>query len=302
MSLLVNNLGKITNRSMLYDAHTHLNSNELYPDWKTHVLAFIEAWWHWLVTIWVDSERNERALKIAHSWQSEQYTAGDIPFLLKTALWYHPSEASLGHITYSQDILDRMEILEQQIIQNRPFIVALGECGTDLHYPTTPTQHRLQQELFAAQCLLAKKHHLPVVVHSRDDFAGSWDVVQQFPDVRFYFHCRWYTPVEIELLLSHPTDIFVGFCGNLTYPKAQQLRDSLDALFAHSWKNIPKQLLLETDAPYLIPQQRRWQQNAPKYVGALYAYVAEYLWVTLSSLGETIEKNFLSCYQISNHP
>ena len=88
---------------------------------------------------------------------------------------------------------------------------------------------------------------MPVVVHARDAFEETLAVVQDYADVTYYFHCWGYGHEEVEVLLESLPDVYIGFCGNVTYKNATVLRESLQV--------VPiDRLLLETDAPYLAPQ------------------------------------------------
>lgn len=289
---------------MYYDAHTHLNSDEIFPLRQEHLERFISTWGKWLVTVGTNKLRNHRAIEIAGQWTGIAGTCTDsahTDFILKTTAGYHPWEVSYWHISSQHDILQAQEDLRALLDTplSRAAIVAIGECGTDLHYTTTPQQHLMQQDLFAMQCRLAQEYSLPVVVHTRDDFEWTRDIVKQFPDVRFYFHCRSYTPHEAERICAAIPDHFFGFCGNTTYPKATQIRDSLAYLVSQSTSVLPDCILLETDAPYLAPQPQRGQQNAPEYISWLYSYLSEFLSVTPQTLQTGIEQNFLRCYSLT---
>lgn len=100
------------------------------------------------------------------------------------------------------------------------------------------------------QCELAKEFQLPIVIHSRDDFESTFDVIKDFKEEKIYFHCFGYSAEEIRKLQEYFPHIRFGFCGNISYPKAQSLRD---ALLACDVNNI----VLETDAPWLSPQAVR---------------------------------------------
>ena len=130
-------------------------------------------------------------------------------------------------------------------------MVGIGECGFDLHYANTPEILDLQKKLFVRHCELAREFDLPLVVHSRDAWDQTIDVLKGYKDLIVYFHCRGYGAEEIKKLRGLKIKrLFVGFCGNVTYKKANDLLESL--------KLIPMEsLLLETDAPYLCPQAMR---------------------------------------------
>jgi Tat protein secretion system quality control protein TatD with DNase activity len=121
-------------------------------------------------------------------------------------------------------------------------------------------------------------------------------VVKKFPDLKVYFHCRGYTTKELEILHSWKLatgnrKLFVGFCGNITYPKAQELRDCFQYCLDHDIK-----VLLETDAPYLAAQAIRGQQNTPANIIYTYDYVSDYFQIQKDKLKELTYNNFMELY------
>jgi TatD DNase family protein len=199
-----------------------------------------------------------------------------------------------------------MEIkqLAEMIDKHRDRIVAVWECGTDLYWTSwldslgITSLAALQGELFFKQCLLARHHRLPVVVHSRSDWYGTRAVVQQFPDLVFYFHCRSYWPGEIALLLEHCPNCIVGFGGMITYPKADHIRDSLISLRDHI-SHSPQpcvHFVLETDAPYLSPQAVRWLVNTPAHILHTYEYIATMLSLPPERLQQYVHRSMQLLY------
>ena len=83
-----------------------------------------------------------------------------------------------------------MQLLKDLYTQHREHIVGIGECGIDLHYENKDTSLVLQQEVFEQHCDLAQELDLPVVIHSRDGFPETFDVLKKYPDLTIYFHCR----------------------------------------------------------------------------------------------------------------
>lgn len=93
------------------------------------------------------------------------------------------------------------------------------------------------------------------------------------------------------MLNSEFEHLYIGFCGNITYKKAEELRETL--------KLVPlTQLLLETDAPYLTPQIVRGEDNHPANVRHIYDSVSENLNIAPEALSEQILSNFRSIYKI----
>lgn len=98
---------------------------------------------------------------------------------------------SYGHAEHEDDIAHRMKILITLLQEHQNHIVAIGECGIDAHYPGRGNQHlRLQQNLFHAQLQCARDFQLPVVIHSRDAYAQTKEVLEEFRDCKLYMHCR----------------------------------------------------------------------------------------------------------------
>ncbi|MBU0626601.1 TatD family hydrolase [Patescibacteria group bacterium] len=89
-----------------------------------------------------------------------------------------------------ENISSKIKELRDLIENNRQYVVAVGECGIDLHFTDTPENFSIQKELFIAQCELARELQLPLMVHSRDAFDQTMDVLKNYQDLVVYFHCR----------------------------------------------------------------------------------------------------------------
>ena len=269
---------------MYYDTHTHLNEEELYKDRRKYLDNFISVGWKGLINIWVDEEWNKRAIEIARAVKDEE-----IECVVKATIGYHPSEACFEKIT-KENLDEKILALRKLYENNKEHIVAIGECGIDTHYEWE--KHiELQQELFRRQCELAKEFRLPIVIHSRNDFDSTFEVIQEFKDEKIYFHCFGYCVDEVKKLQECFPKIWFGFCGNVTYPKAQPLRD---ALLACDMQNV----VFETDAPWLSPQKVRWEKNEPANVKYIYEHCAELLGKSIEEFSENVRENVRSLYEI----
>jgi len=263
----------------IYDSHTHLNQNVLFPQWKEILSQFIEHGGKGLVNAWANEFYNENGLTIA---KEAKVIYPDC--FVKCALGFHPDDVSS-----LEPLKETLQNLKELILKNNDLVVAIGECGIDLHWDMSEKPLIKQQEFLSLQCELAKELHLPLMIHSRDAFQETFDIIKQYTDLTIYVHCRWYGPNEIEEMLNTFNHLFIGFCWNVTYPSAQNLRDSV--------KKVPlNQLLIETDAPYLSPQWHRWEMNTPDRVEIIWAAIANYLWLDEKNLWEQVEKNFFALY------
>lgn len=285
----------------LYDFHTHLNDPKLYSNWRDYLDNFIKNWWKWLVNIWVDDEWNNRAVEIANNIKDTNNTKCEV----YATIGYHPSEICFR---YNKDLSEdvskwssddkftkwvnkKLNILKKIYFENKNVIVWIGESWIDLHYPNWYETLKEQKQFFGLQCELAEELELPVVVHSRDAFNETFDVLKNFKNLKIYFHCWWYSPDEVKKVLKHFPNVWIWFAWNVTYPKANNLRESL--------KTVPyENLVLETDAPYLAPQIVRWHTNQPANVKYIYKFVSDFRNIEIEKLCDIMEKNFKALYNV----
>ena len=154
----------------------------------------------------------------------------------------------------------RIDELRELLAQ--PRVVAVGETGLDnFHHFASPEE---QLRLFAVQIELATEAGLPLVIHSRDADRQTAAALAGF-DGTVVLHCfssAGLLPVALE------RGYYVSFAGNVTYPKAADLRQAA--------ARVPgDRILAETDSPYLAPQPLRGRPNEPAYVIHNVAALAE---------------------------
>ena len=280
----------------LFDFHTHLNTGVLFDDWQWYLQKFVDAGWVGLVNSWASDVYNIHGIEIAKTVETfkDWGFVGWQSIFVKSTIGYHPWCCDDGEIT-EENIQQKISDLKVLYEVNKKYIVAIGECGIDTYYPGSEQSLSLQKQLFLLQCDLAQELNLPLMVHIRKDFYSAFEILQHYRDMTIYIHCRSFWLDELELLeqwaLALWWKLFIGFCGNVTYKNAQNLRDSL--------AKIPlDQLLLETDAPRLSPQIVRGTTNHPANVKYIYEFVAEYLKVDIEVLALQIESNFKTIYKV----
>ena len=173
---------------MYYDAHTHINSPELFDDADRYFQNFIEIWWKSMIVAGANDEYNRNAIALAGRLR------------VKITLGLHP-EILVGQAQIG-DLQSKIENLRSLILENKNNVVAIGECGIELHFPWFAEVISQQKELFAMQCDLAQELNLPLLVHSRDWFDQALDVLKNYKNLTIYFHCRGYGPEQIWILQS----------------------------------------------------------------------------------------------------
>jgi TatD DNase family protein len=224
------------------DSHTHLELCEP-PDTEL-VSAALEAGVSRIVTVGTDGASCRAALAAAE----------DFPQVY-AAIGRHPNSAT-G--------FDDADLAELEALAAHPKCVAIGETGLDYYRDYAPASD--QKRAFEAQIGLARSVAKPLVIHTRAAEDDTLSMLSELAGgVRVILHC-FSMPERLEECLTH-ADWWISFAGNVTYPKASDLR--LAAV------RVPgERLLVETDAPYLSPQVVRGKPNQPAHVAMTAAAVA----------------------------
>ncbi len=164
-------------------------------------------------------------------------------------------------------------------------VVAVGETGLDyFHRAASPER---QRAVFAAQLELAEELGKPVVVHTRDADDDTAAALARFGGT-VVLHC-FSQPGLLPDALER--GYYVSFAGNVTYPKAAELREAAARV-------PPDRLLAETDAPYLAPQPKRGQPNEPAYVMETLAVLAAARGDDPAELERQIEANAAAAFAL----
>ena len=185
-----------------------------------------------MITVGCDAATTASAIRTAREFEGVYASAG-----------LHPHEARFGVHT----ILGFLD---------EPEIVAIGECGLDYFYDHSPRE--VQREVFAAQIQLAHERCLPLIVHTRDAWADTFDVfaAEGVPE-RTVFHC--FTGGADEARKCLDLGAFLSFSGIVTFKNATDLHAAAQCCPLD-------RMLAETDSPYLAPVPHRGRTNQPAYV------------------------------------
>jgi TatD DNase family protein len=166
-----------------------------------------------------------------------------------------------------------------------PRAAAVGETGLDNHHRfATPVE---QRRLFEAQLALATDVGKPVVVHSRDAAVETAAALAGFAGT-VVLHC--FSSSEL-LPAALERGYYVSFAGNVTYPKAADLREAAAAVPAD-------RLLVETDSPYLSPQPVRGRPNEPANVVHTLAALARLRGVEAAKLEAQLDANATRAFDL----
>jgi TatD DNase family protein len=146
-----------------------------------------------------------------------------------------------------------------------PVLVGIGECGLDYHYDHSPRP--VQREAFGLQVELANRHHLTLVVHTREAWDDTFDILTAVgvPE-RTIIHCFTGGPEEARRCLDLGASL--SFSGVVTFKNASDVREAA-ALCPTD------RLLVETDTPFLTPVPHRGTLNEPSRVPLVGAAIAQ---------------------------
>ena len=218
----------------MIDSHTHLELCEP-PDTEL-VAAAAQAGVSRIVTVGTDGASCRAALAAAE----------DFP-----QVW-----AAIGRHPNSATGFDDADFAELEALAAHPRCVAIGETGLDYYRDYAPRSDQLRA--FEAQISLARSLRKPLVIHTRAADEDTLSVLGRLAGgVRVILHC-FSMASRVDECLAHE-DWWFSFAGNVTYPRAQELRTAM--------LRVPdSRLLVETDAPYLSPQVLRGKPNQPAHV------------------------------------
>ena len=187
----------------------------------------------------------------------------------------HPHEARLG--------IDGLEALLAD-----PWCVAVGECGFDFHYDHSPRD--VQRDVFAAQVALAHAHDKALVIHTREAWEETFEVLdaEGIPD-RTVFHCFTGGADEADECLARGAHL--SFSGIVTFPTADDVR-------AAAGRCPLGRMLVETDSPYLAPVPNRGRPNEPAWVPLVGAGLADATGHPIADIAAAPWRNAARCYRL----
>lgn len=250
---------------MYIDTHCHLSS-EYYQDIERVVLDAADANVKKLIISGCDKKGIEESIKIASEFSN-----------IYLSLGYHPSEAT---VVTKEDIKQLKEI-----VKSNKKVVAIGEIGLDYHYGKEDKDKQIW--LFKEMLKLAKELNLPVVIHSRDAFQDTFDILKE-SKARGVIHCFSGNIENAKMYIS--LGFYLGIGGVLTF-KNSKLKDVIKEIDANK-------IVTETDSPYLAPEPYRGSANEPKNVSIIMKAISEYKDISLTELEKIISKNVQDIFGI----
>jgi TatD DNase family protein len=253
---------------MFVDSHCHIDGPEYDADREEVIRRARDAEVTTLLNVGTGDPGTDafhRAVDLAERYEG-----------IYAAVGVHPHDAKLFDEAAEQRVID--------LVRQSKRVIAWGEIGLDYHYDHSPRD--VQREVFRRQLRLARELDLPVVIHSREANDDTITILRE--ELSGYeragvLHCFGGSlamardAIELGFLIS--------FAGNLTFKKAEDLRDVA--------RHLPlDRLLIETDCPYLTPVPFRGKRNEPARVIETARCLAEIHGKELEEIGKTTTRNF----------
>lgn len=185
-----------------------------------------------IITSGYDDISNKKVIELADRYDKVYGTLG-----------IHPEEASNEY---------NMEIVTNNL--DNPKIIGIGEIGLDYHYTKDNIDEQIK--LFKKQLDIAQEHNLPVVVHSRDAIEDTYNILSKYK-LKGSIHCFSSSLEMAKKFINIGYKIGVG--GVVTFKNGKKLREVVSGIDI-------KDILTETDSPYLSPEPNRGKENNPSNV------------------------------------
>lgn len=255
---------------MFIDTHTHLFSPEFDNDLSEAIQRATDAGITRFILPNIEVETIARMNAVVEKFKGVCYPL----------LGLHPCSVNEN---YRMDL----QIIRTEIEKNKP--VGIGECGIDLYWDKTFLKE--QKEALKIQGNWAKELKLPLIIHARESFPEIFEVLDEINDenLKGIFHCFTGTEKEVEKILSYG-GFKLGIGGVVTY-KTSHLPALLPSV---DLKNI----VLETDSPYLPPVPFRGKRNESAYLIKVAEKLSEIYQLPLEKIGEITTENALEIFEL----
>lgn len=273
---------------MLIDSHAHLDSPRYADDREAMLNRAWEAGVGAVLSIGIGEGPAEmhQALDLCRHFNGRRENGANLPRLY----------ASAGIYPHSTIAADDKALAKLAALLAEPEVIACGEIGLDYYHEGAPRD--VQRQGLIRQLEIAAARQRPILIHCRgtDESSDAWDdlflVLEEHwgrTGLGGIMHCFGAGWEQARRSLN--LGFLVSFAGNLTYPKAQPLRDVAARMPLDG-------VLVETDAPWLAPAPLRGQRNEPAFVVQTARTLAGLLNVSEAEITAATTKNFNRLFQL----
>ena len=246
------------------DTHSHLYSLKFNEDRSEVIANAISVGVDTILLPNISSKYTNKMLALCSEFPSNCYPM----------MGLHPCDVT------KENYEKEMAHIEQEL-ETKNYI-AVGEIGLDLYWEKTSFE--IQKKAFVYQIKLAKKYGLPIAIHVRDSFNEAIEIIEKLNDNNLsgVFHC-FTGNIQDAIRITNLGRFYLGIGGVLTFKNS-----GLDKTI----KEIDiKNLILETDSPYLAPMPHRGKRNESKYIVDIAKKLAEVHNLSLNQVAKITTRN-----------
>ena len=247
---------------MITDTHTHLYSSQFNEDQAAMMQRAKQAGVSRFFIPAIDSSHTKSMLKLEKDFP-------DDVFLM---MGLHPTSVQTN---YLEELAHVKEWIDQKDFY------AIGEIGIDLYWDKSFLAE--QQEAFRTQIKWAKEKKLPIVIHCRDAFDETFEVLEseKSDDLRGIFHCFTGTLEQAKKAISYNMKLGIGGVATFKNGKIDKFLNEIDI----------KHIVLETDAPYLAPTPFRGKRNESAYITNVADKLVDIYGISFDQIAEVTTQN-----------
>lgn len=252
----------------MIDTHSHINTKEfdnkidlILNNAKTNGVRTIFA-------VGMDYETSVKAINLANKYPNIYATAG-----------LHP-----GYVNESNH-------LELDKLYSSKKVIAVGEIGLDYYWQDD--NRALQEKIFEEQLIKAIKLSLPVIIHTRNSFDETYQIVKKYQgQISGVFHC--FSSTLEDAIKTVELGFYIGIDGPITFAKNEPIRTIVEKIDL-------KHFLIETDSPYLSPVPFRGKKNEPANVLYVAKKIAQIKNVTVDEVIRQTSKNAIELFKLEEN-
>ena len=265
---------------MIVDTHCHLHFEQFDADRAEVIERARVSGVKYMVIVGTDPETNQKARDLASKYPFMAHTAG-----------LHPHSAHLADGRGGFETRPCIDQIEDFVHAAKPS--AIGEVGLD--YFKSEAEPAVQKKVFARMIGIAIANDLPVVVHSRNAFDDTYEMLKAEGKgkLRGLMHCYSYDAASLKKVMD--LGFLASFACNITYKNAAALLEAA--------VSVPlDRVVIETDSPYLAPQSHRGQRNEPSHLKALVRFLADKRGVSPEEFAARTSENAIRLFRLPAVP
>lgn len=253
---------------MIFDTHAHYDDEQFDTDREELLTSMEENNVGTIVNVSATFDSCARVTKMALKY----------PFMY-AAVGVHPDEVGA---------LDDEKFAKMESLLSEEKVVAVGEIGLDYYWDNE--SHDLQKEWFIRQLDLARKHDLPVLIHSREAAADTMAIMKEHAQgLGGVIHCYSYSKEMAKEYVK--MGFYIGIGGVVTFKNARKVKETVEEIPLTS-------IVLETDCPYLAPEPYRGKRNNSAYIRYVAEEIAKIKGISCEEVIAQTEENARKMYHL----